>query len=204
MKKKKNKELSKQVVEGDTEKAPTDEIDTAVATEDSYRACTAPFTKLMRKDLGTTVQSLIMNKLHSALINTSSFIFCFSSLVQLMMIGLRNNQFFINQGNINMRKVNGFDITTIVPYQFHTDSSPYTIEPLGEDVKNSGAFDADFSQLFQEQHLMLISSQYFGSRGASKQNLTARPVIHIRINSPFICPLVTFFKVLRAISRQRL
>ncbi|CAO3657432.1 unnamed protein product [Mucor hiemalis] len=93
-----------------------------------------------------------------------------------MIICLKNSQFYINQGSISTRKVNGFNMTTIIPNQFHTDSSATTIEPLAIDVSNSPAFDADFNSLFQDQHLTFIHTEYFGIRGVSEQTMRAHPV----------------------------
>ncbi|KAG1057867.1 hypothetical protein G6F43_000324 [Rhizopus delemar] len=119
---------------------------------------------------------LIMKKLQRAMIGSTDYILHFSSLIQMMMICLKTNQFFLDGDVINTRKVNGFDITTIVPSEFHTDSPKYTITPLAMDVRDSPAFDADFSQLFQEQHFSLISTKYFGNRGSQYQTLNAHPI----------------------------
>ncbi|KAG1538864.1 hypothetical protein G6F49_012489 [Rhizopus delemar] len=67
-------------------------------------------------------------------------------------------------------------MTTIVPSEFHTDLLKYTITPLAMDVRDSPAFDADFSQLFQGQHFSLISTKYFNNRGSQDQTLNAHPI----------------------------
>ncbi|KAG1504563.1 hypothetical protein G6F54_000908 [Rhizopus delemar] len=123
-----------------------------------------------------SIKDLIMKKLQRAMIGSTDYILHFSSLIQMMMICLKTNQFFLDGDVINTRKVNGFDITTIVPSEFHTDSPKYTITPLAMDVSDSPAFDADFSQLFQEQHFSLISTKYFGNRGSQGQTLNAHPI----------------------------
>ncbi|KAG1584549.1 hypothetical protein G6F47_011706 [Rhizopus delemar] len=64
----------------------------------------------------------------------------------------------------------------IVPSEFHTDSPKYTITPLAMDVSDSLAFNADFSQLFQEQHFSLISTKYFSNRGSQDQTLNEHPI----------------------------
>lgn len=43
-------------------------------------------------------------------------------------------------------------------------------------LSGSSIFDADFSQLFQEQQLSLIHSKYFSTRGPRTENLNAHPV----------------------------
>ncbi|CAO3607904.1 unnamed protein product [Mucor hiemalis] len=161
--------------DGDDNNEASDEI-SATETEESYRTCTSSFEKLLRNDLQTDVRSIILNRLNDAVFQTTDYVFHFSSLVQLMIICLKDSQFYINQGSISTRKVNGFNMTTIIPNQFHTDSSATTIEPLAIDVSNSPAFDADFNSLFQDQHLTFIHTEYFGIRGVSEQTMRAHPV----------------------------
>ncbi|KAG1534713.1 hypothetical protein G6F45_011858 [Rhizopus arrhizus] len=167
---------SAQLESNDTDRDSVPDADCPAVDENSYRACTASINKLIREDLDPSIKDLIMKKLQRAMIGSTDYILYFSSLIQMMMICLKTNQFFLDGDVINTRKVNGFDITTIVPSEFHTDSPKYTITPLAMDVSDSPAFDADFSQLFQEQHFSLISTKYFGNRGSQGQTLNAHPI----------------------------
>ncbi|KAG1578422.1 hypothetical protein G6F47_012897 [Rhizopus delemar] len=167
---------SAQPESNDTGRDSVSDADCPAVDEDLYRTCTAPINKLIREDLDPSIKDLIMKKLQRVMIGSTDYILYLSSLIQMMMICLKTNQFFLDGNVINTRKVNGFDITTIVPSEFHTDSPKYTITPLAMDVSDSSAFDADFSQLFQEQHFSLISTKYFGNRGSQDQTLNAHPI----------------------------
>ncbi|KAG1539164.1 hypothetical protein G6F49_012429 [Rhizopus delemar] len=167
---------SAQPESNDTGRDSVSDADCPAVDEDLYRTCTAPINKLIREDLDPSIKDLIMKKLQRVMIGSTDYILYLSSLIQMMMICLKTNQFFLDGDVINTRKVNGFDITTIVPSEFHTDSPKYTITPLAMDVSDSPAFDADFSQLFQEQHFSLISTKYFGNRGSQGQTLNAHPI----------------------------
>ncbi|KAG1465822.1 hypothetical protein G6F46_003430 [Rhizopus delemar] len=167
---------SAQLESNDTDRGSVSDAGCPVVDENSYRTCTASINNLIREDLDPSIKDLIMKKLQRAMIGSTDYILYFSSLIQMMMICLKSNQFFLDGDVINTRKVNGFDITTIVSSEFHTDSPKYTITPLATDVSDSPAFDADFSQLFQEQHLSLISTKYFSNRGSQDQTLNAHPI----------------------------
>ncbi|KAG1536768.1 hypothetical protein G6F51_010777 [Rhizopus arrhizus] len=167
---------SAQPESNDTDRDSVSDADCPIVDENSYRTCTASINKLIREDLDPSIKGLIMKKLQRAMIGSTDYILYFSSLIQMMMICLKTNQFFLDGDVINTRKVNGFNITSIVPSEFHTDSPKYTITPLAMDVRDSPAFDADFSQLFQEQHLSLISTKYFDNRGSQDQTLNAHPI----------------------------
>ncbi|KAG1039467.1 hypothetical protein G6F43_012497 [Rhizopus delemar] len=167
---------SAQPESNDTDRDSVSDADCPIVDENSYRTCTASIKKLIREDLDPSIKDLIMKKLQRAMIGSTDYILYFSSLIQMMMICLKTNQFFLDGDVINTRKVNGFNITSIVSSKFHTDSPKYTITPLAMDVRDSPAFDADFSQLFQEQHLSLISTKYFGNRGSQDQTLKAHPI----------------------------
>ncbi|KAG1156013.1 hypothetical protein G6F37_008000 [Rhizopus arrhizus] len=167
---------SAQPESNDTDRGSVSDADCPAVDENSYRNCTVSINKLIREDLDPSIKDLIMKKLQYAMIGSTDYILYFSSLIQMMMICLKTNQFFLDGDVINTRKVNGFDITTIVPSEFHTDSPKYTITPLAMDVSDSPAFGADFSQLFQEQHFSLTSTKYFGNRGSQDQTLNAHPI----------------------------
>ncbi len=145
----------------------TTEEESVVVDEDVYRTCTVSLNKVIRKDIDPSIEILIKEKLQYSIVTSTNYKLFFSSLLQMMMIHLISIQFFVDGTALYTRKVSGFDMTTIIPSEFQMGLLPkHTITPIAADINQSPALVADFNQLFQEQHLNLIHSRYFGLRGA--------------------------------------
>ncbi|KAG2230164.1 hypothetical protein INT48_004034, partial [Thamnidium elegans] len=94
----------------------------------------------------------------------------------MIIIHLRSIQFSVIGTVVGCHEVDEFDMSSIVPSEFKSDLSKYTITSLAPALSDSSIFDADFGQLFQEQYLSLTHTKYFSTRGARMENLNAHPV----------------------------
>jgi hypothetical protein len=141
----------------------------SVADEDVYRTCTESLNKVIRKDIDPSIETLIKEKLQCSIIASTNYKLFFSSLLQMMMIHLKSIQFFVDRTALCTRKVSGFNMTTIIPSELQMDLLPkHTITPIAPDINKSPTLVEDFNQLFQEQHLNLIHSRYFGLCGVTE------------------------------------
>ncbi|KAI8049305.1 hypothetical protein BDF21DRAFT_447221 [Thamnidium elegans] len=93
----------------------------------------------------------------------------------MIIIHLRSIQFSVIGTVVGCHEVDEFDMSSIVPSEFKSDLSKYTITSLAPALSDSSIFDADFGQLFQEQYLSLTHTKYFSTRGARMENLNAHP-----------------------------
>ncbi|KAG1523715.1 hypothetical protein G6F45_002094 [Rhizopus arrhizus] len=92
---------SAQLESNDTDRDSVPDADCPAVDENSYRICTASINKLIREDLDPSIKDLIMKKLQRAMIGSTEYILHFSSLIQIMMICLKTNQFFLDGDVIN-------------------------------------------------------------------------------------------------------
>lgn len=146
-------------------------------TEEQNRVFTTSLNGIIRKDLPLDIKELVLKKISVSMTCTSDFIACFSSLIQMIINELKNCQFTIDDtGNISLCQAPGFNMTSILPQSTSYTEPVYTIQPLNEELFKSSPFDSDFSQLFTDQHLDLIFTQFFGLRGAKKGNMEKHPV----------------------------
>ncbi|KAG1170581.1 hypothetical protein G6F70_007601 [Rhizopus microsporus] len=155
---------------------------TNTVEEKQFHTFTAPFDKLIRKDIPLNIKEVILKKISFSMSGSTDFIVCFSTLIQMLLVQLKNSRFVLkDNGNILLCQTSGFSLASIIPQSATETELAYTIAPLDERLIESNRFDADFSKLFTDQHFDILFSQFFGVRGPMKNNLEAHPVQHALI-----------------------
>lgn len=155
---------------------------TDTVEEKQLRTFTAPFDKLIRKDIPLNIKEVILKKISFSMSGSADFIVCFSTLIQMLLIQLKNSRFVLEDNdNILLCQASGFSLASIIPQSATETKLAYIIAPLEECLIESNLFDANFSKLFTDQHFEILFSQFFGVRGPMKNNLEAHPVQHALI-----------------------
>ncbi|CAO3699748.1 unnamed protein product [Rhizopus microsporus] len=67
---------------------------TNTVEEKQFRTFTAPFDKLIRKDIPLNIKEVIMKKISFSMSDSTDFVVCFSTLIQMLLIQLKNSVVF--------------------------------------------------------------------------------------------------------------
>ena len=157
---------------------------TTIDTVEEKQFCTftALFDKLIRKDIPLNIKEVILKKISFSMSGSTDFIVCFSTLIQMLLIQLKNSRFVLEDNdNILLCQVSGLSLASIIPQLAIETELACTIALLDEHLIESNRIDADFSKLFTDQHFEILFSQFFGVPGPMKNNLEAHPVQHALI-----------------------
>ncbi|CEG75073.1 hypothetical protein RMATCC62417_10179 [Rhizopus microsporus] len=150
---------------------------TNTVEEEQFRTFTASFDKLIRKDIPLNIKEVILKKFSFSMSGSTDFVVCFSTLVRMLLIQLKNSRFVLEDNDsIVLCQAPGFSLASIIPQSAIETELTYTIASLDERLIESNRFDADFSKLFIDQHFEILFSQFFGVRGPMKNNFEAHPV----------------------------
>ncbi|CEG76743.1 hypothetical protein RMATCC62417_11600 [Rhizopus microsporus] len=149
--------------------------------QDDYRTCPSSISKIIRKDLPAEAKCIINQKLGDSIIKISNYISQFASVVYMMMTELRNCVFDMEHstGKLKLTRSSGFNIASILPFDFacrYDRPIQFTASAVSEDFLDSSVFTQDFNLLFGGQHLGLIHSYYFGTKGSRADTLARHPV----------------------------
>ncbi|CEG77137.1 hypothetical protein RMATCC62417_11934 [Rhizopus microsporus] len=98
-----------------------------------------------------------------------------------MMTELRNCVFDVDHstGKLKLTRSSEFNIASILPIDFacrYDRPIQFTASAVSEDFLDSSVFTQDFNLLFGGQHLGLVHSYYFGTKGSRADTLARHPV----------------------------
>ncbi|GAA5801602.1 hypothetical protein HPULCUR_007050 [Helicostylum pulchrum] len=129
------------------------------------RTCSVSMNKIIRSDLPPEIRDILTKKLQETMSRVSNYIANLSEVVFLTML------LFKNDGKLNYNgSLKGLNLSEILPPGF----LPGAVQKFGPVPLSMSSFNAEntkeINSLFQEAHLSLIHSNYFGTRGQAQSS----------------------------------
>jgi hypothetical protein len=146
-------------------------------TNTTTKACSAPFSSLLRNDLPDDIRSAFVDILQKTLVRSTDYIINFGIQVRKMILLFKTFGFIIkDDGTVALQARTGEDISKVLPANYKVEpGSVATVAPPHSKTTCNDEYEKDISRLFKMQHLQLIHSTYFGPRGVTDASLKKSP-----------------------------
>ncbi|CEG80130.1 hypothetical protein RMATCC62417_14506 [Rhizopus microsporus] len=135
-----------------------------------YRTCSLSMKKVIRSDLSPNLKNIIHQKLRDAMSKASDYAASISEVVYMMMVTFKSHCFTIENNEIVFGQTECFKIAEILPKDFTDDNvDVLTSTPALPLTLMNSPFADEIANLFEEDHLSLIHSYFFGALDLIKQ-----------------------------------
>ncbi|KAL7322347.1 hypothetical protein PS15p_211974 [Mucor circinelloides] len=140
-----------------------------------YRACSTSFSSIIRKDLSPAIRTALINTINTTLEQVSDYIADFSKQVFKVALLFAENEFVKQDRTLALVPQEGNSLAPLLPVNYLQEDVTVP-KPINSDCLKDDTFNSQYRQLFQQGHLGLIHSTYYGSLGVEEGSLKAFPL----------------------------
>ncbi|KAL7325933.1 hypothetical protein PS15p_208349 [Mucor circinelloides] len=140
-----------------------------------YRACSTSFSSTIRKDLSPAIRTALINTINTTLEQVSDYIADFSKQVFKIALLFAENEFVKQDRTLALVPQEGNSLAPLLPVNYLQEDVTVP-KPINSDCLKDDTFNSQYRQLFQQGHLGLIHSTYYGSLGVEEGSLKAFPL----------------------------
>ncbi|ORE07474.1 hypothetical protein BCV72DRAFT_241205 [Rhizopus microsporus var. microsporus] len=149
-----------------------------------YRTCPLSMNKVIRSDLFLTLKNIIDQKLRETTIKTSDYVANINEVVYVMTITFKSHCFAIENKEIVFGQTECFKIAEILPKDFTDDNvDVLTLTPALPLNLMNPPFADELANHFEEGHLSLTHSYFFGALGSKQASLNKHPIQNLVFKS---------------------
>ena len=140
--------------------------------EDStqYRACSTSLRSVLRSDLSQQAQSLFASTINDNMQSVSDYISDFSNQVFKMILVFNEYNFVLENHAVSLVAHEGNKISQVLP-EGYLEEDASVAKPLDPNCLEDEDFKANYDKLFQDSHLELIHSTFYGAKGVQDSSL---------------------------------
>ncbi|KAI8378387.1 hypothetical protein BD560DRAFT_325490, partial [Blakeslea trispora] len=148
------------------------------SNQEQRRTFTMAMRQIIRKDLKPDIKDHFIKTLNEAIENVTDYISCYSFKVYCTFLLMLNYAFLIDDaGAISLRESRGEALSNILPTSGSSSNQEFLPPPFAPNCVESRLFEKLYKNIFDQSHLQIIHSAYFGSKGTRQDTLNKNPII---------------------------
>ncbi|KAG2202176.1 hypothetical protein INT46_007691 [Mucor plumbeus] len=140
-----------------------------------YRACSASLRSVLRSDLSQQVQSLFASTINDNMQSVSDYLSDFSNQVFKMILIFNEYNFVLENHAVSLVAHEGNKISQVL-LEGYLEKDASVAKPLDSKYLEDEEFKANYHKMFQDPHLELIHSTFYGAKGAQDSSLKTYPL----------------------------